>query len=733
MQEATGAHIKMPKTEDTRAPVDEDDDMVDVEVEGNIISHMLARKAISKIASEKGASVTTKLRTIPAEFYPFLAGRAEGLESKHGVQLRVPPYSTWTAQRPPQKPLSGAAPAFVPAAGENHITFGGDRASVQAARQEIEQLAEQLRKYLTVDEISLDRGRHRYIVGDGGITPEAFLAETKCAIILPTDSDEEAITIVGPPDKIEAAMDHAMNLASTINQTSLDISRLHRQAPGGPRIHARNVTQYLRDRNAIEQIEKLHQTHIETHIDADGVSAWQIFSREGKNGLRAQNEITNMVHAYPPSRFATVPVDPFYHAHVQKRMAQKVKEDYGVHVVIPSSSESSAPVLLVFEGADGLSPDYQIPRGQPSADEVKAFQQGLADARAHILDIISKQATISSATTEVPAIFHEKLRKFVKKEQENRAEDQIPVRVWNTGTTVSFKGPTPAVESLVSKVDAFVVEAIEDEKNRGFTLSFDFPQKHASQLIGAKGSMIGELREKFDVDIKVDDGKVEIKGPEAKANAAKAHIVSLGKHWADETTYTLKVEPKFHSELIGAKGAQINKLQTRYKVQIRFPRSGKAAQDDASDAASEAGARKGGRRDQGPDEVVVKGPKKGADEARDEILSLLQYLKDNSFTASVSVQASQLPSLIGQGGSGMDEIRQLSGARVDIPNGRDLNPAQRVEIQLKGTKSQVTQAKKLIEEKRDVFDQTVTKSIEVDKKHHRALIGAGGKKIAPGM
>lgn len=325
--------------------------------------------------------------------------------------------------------------------------------------------------------------------------------------------------------------------------------------------------------------------------------------------------------------------------------------------------------------------------------------------------------------------FHDKLRKFIQKEQQARAADQIPVRVTNSGTTVTLKGPEPAVESLADKVNAFVAEAIEDEKERGFTLSFDFPQKHANQLIGKGGSNIKDLREKFDVEIQLNDGVVELKGPQAKAQAAKTHISTLGRQWADEATYTLKVDPKFHRELIGAGGAQINKLQTRYKVQIHFPRSAKPARDDQSvaDGASDVG-RRGGRRDQEPDEVIVKGPKKGADEARDEILSLLQYLKDNSHTAVVAVQAGQIPSLIGQRGSGMDEIRQVSGARIEIPNARDIkDPSTRVEITIKGTSSQVAQARKLIDGKRDVFDKTVTKTLEVDKKYHRSLIGAGGK------
>jgi predicted PilT family ATPase len=273
-----------------------------------------------------------------------------------------------------------------------------------------------------------------------------------------------------------------------------------------------------------------------------------------------------------------------------------------------------------------------------------------------------------------------------------------------------------------------VDQAIEDEKERGFTLSFDFPKEYAGQLVGRGAGKINELREQFDVEIKVDDGKVELKGPKAKAEAAKSHISSLGRQWADIATYTLKVDPEYHSELIGSKGAVINRLQTRYKVQIHFPRQNSSRDDQSNaDTASDAG-RRGNRPEQQPDQVIVKGPKKGADEARDEILSLLQYLKDNSHEAAVTVKAGQIPQLIGQRGSGMDEIRQSTGAKIDVPNNaKGLSPEEEVIIKIKGTKSQMSQAKKLIEEKRDIYDQTIKKSVSVDKKYHRMLIGSGGK------
>ncbi|KAH8816113.1 putative RNA binding effector protein Scp160 [Xylogone sp. PMI_703] len=732
LQEKTGARIQMPRDE-SPAPADDDDDdaVVDVLIEGNAHAAEMARQEVLKIAGERTATMTTKLRDIPAEFYPFIAGphnaRANALEEAKGVQIRVPQHNTFAA---PQAPSGGQRPTFAPAMGDHHITLAGDRAAVQAARAEIERQVDELRQQLILEQLAINKGRHQFIVGERGIPVNDFFADTGCAIILPTDEDDDMITVVGPADKVQAAAEKAMDLAMGMQSSSIDVARLLRNTRCDTSAHARNLARYLRERKEIERLERQHQAHIVTPIGREGpVAPWELYSRDGKNAIRAQSEITSIFNGLPPSRMSNIPVDPFFHQHLRNDITPRVRKDYGVHVILPDPAEGDAPVLLVFEGPEGLEPEYKVPRGQPTADQVRAFKKGLEDAEKHILEIINAQAEIVSKQIDVPQIFHEKLRKFIKKEQQERAADQIPVRVSSAGTVVTLRGPAPAVEALAEKVEAFVVQAIEDEKERGFTMSFDFPQAHANKLIGKGGSNISELREKFDVEIQVDNGKVELKGPKAKAEAAKAHITSLGKQWADEATYTLLIEPKYHRELIGAGGSQINRLQTRYKVQIHFPRSAKPAADDQSnaDAASESGKK---RREQAPNEVIVKGPKKGADEARDEILSLLQYLKDNSYTDSVTVQQSQIPSLIGQRGSGMDELRQLTGAKIDVPNARDVkDPSGMVEIQLKGTKSQVAQAKKMLEEKKNVFDQIVTKTLEVDKKHHRALIGSGGANL----
>ena len=188
---------------------------------------------------------------------------------------------------------------------------------------------------------------------------------------------------------------------------------------------------------------------------------------------------------------------------------------------------------------------------------------------------------------------------------------------------------------------------------------FDFPSKFNNYLIGKRGAHINELRDRFDVDINTtDDGKVVIKGPKAKADACKAHIISMGKKWEDEATYNLKIEPKFHRDLIGRQGEGVNRLQEKYNVRIQFPRSNNVGDDQSvADTTSEVSSARHSRPNQSPDEVIIRGPRQGAEKARSDLLELYQYYKDNSYTATVSVAQKQIPSLMGRGGTEMDRLR----------------------------------------------------------------------------
>jgi len=397
--------IQLPKVEDGATAGDDDEDgMIDVIVEGNPLSVAYTRDAILKIAGERAANVSTRLKGIPAEFYPFIAGPKNSLvhrlEEDNGVQIRVPPHQAWSV-KPPSAPAQGQRPVFAPAPNDNHIQLAGDRAAVQAARAEIEHRVEELRQQLALEQLSIQRGRHQFIIGDRGIPMDEFFENTGCAIIMPNDEEDDMVTIIGPPNNVQAGLEKAMDLAMNMQCSNIDISRFHRQAPGGAAAHARNVTRYLRQRKEIERLEKLYNVHFNTPFTEEGALPWELYSRDGKNAIRAQSEIKGLVDSHPPARISTVPVDSFFHQYIQNEVQPRVRDDYHVHLVVPETSDSNAPVLLVYEGPS--SPDsYQIPRSQPSPADVKEMQKRLQEARAHIQQIVDQQEEITSTLLEVP-------------------------------------------------------------------------------------------------------------------------------------------------------------------------------------------------------------------------------------------------------------------------------------------------------------------------------------------
>jgi predicted PilT family ATPase len=79
---------------------------------------------------------------------------------------------------------------------------------------------------------------------------------------------------------------------------------------------------------------------------------------------------------------------------------------------------------------------------------------------------------------------------------------------------------------------------------------------------------------------------------------------------ADETSEVLKIPTQYHSSLIGQSGKYVIRLEEKYGVKITFPRE-----------AAENGEGKT-RESLKPDEVLIKGGKKGVAGAKSEIVDV---------------------------------------------------------------------------------------------------------------
>ena len=729
----TGAKINISRQE--AAEILEDDDLdqtVDVTIEGDPFAVQMARQDIEKIVNEHTSSASTRLKHIPPEYYPFLSApgnsRLSALQQGRDLKMQIPQYTTFSQHAPPQMPPNRGPASFAAQTGYP-IQLSGDRQAVAEAKAELDRQVAELQHQLTMEQVEIERNRHQFVVGDLGTSLNDFIAETGCSVILPPDGhDVDELIVVGPPNRIDEAIDKIQDLAMAMSSSTADIVKPHANAPRGGQAHARDVTRYLQQRQAIQQLERTHNVR----IVPDSTGSWQIFAKDGKNALKARSDIMNLVSGHPPTRFSPLEVDPFYHEHLRQNAASQIRSDHGVHVLVPDNDES--PVLLVFEDP-AEADNYELPRKAPNSQDAQEFQRALQEAQQEIMNLIGGQQQIISQNVDAPIKFHDKIRRHVDRQHQSLPQGQIPVQVGYGGPrqapgaqrraqqpTVNLRGPQDNVDALMQSLLAFIEQEKQDELERGFTLSFDFPQKFASHLIGRGGENINRLREEFDVDIQLQDGKCELKGPEAKANAAKKHILDMGKKLEDEATHHLNIPAQFHRDLIGPSGTQVNRLQDRYNVRVNFPRSKAAGNEDGEDAAAPAK-----KSNQGPNEVIVKGPSRGADACRDELLSLLQYVRDNSFTTTVSVAQNQLPSLIGTGGREMEALRLETGAQVDVPNAKEAADSNgRAEIKIKGSKQAVDAAKKMIEERAKVFDDTITKELEVERKFHRTIIGAQG-------
>ena len=406
IQKRTGAKVQLPKTEESMpSTVYEDDDTLttDVAIEGDAVAAEMARREIEAIVTERASTVNLRLKEIPAEYFPFIAGphnsRITALEDGRQIRVLVPHYHTWSDQAPPQPSSVGLTPQFVPSP-RNHIRITGDRFAAQEVRAEIERQVEELRRQITLSQMQIDRGRHQFIL-DNDNSLHDFLQDTGCAVILPpATEDTEMLTITGPPERIELGMDRVMDLASAMQMSRIDIARQHANAPLGSHAHAHALTRYLQQRKAVEKIERQYNARIVMPNGGVGSPDWEVYVKEGKNAMRAKQDILNLISAHPPTRIRHVEMDPFFHQHVHQQSSQRLQDEYGVHLLPPNPIQPSNHLILVYEGPQAAN--AELPRQVPSPQEVSLFSQMLQQAQEHVLSLIAGQHDICTASVAIP-------------------------------------------------------------------------------------------------------------------------------------------------------------------------------------------------------------------------------------------------------------------------------------------------------------------------------------------
>lgn len=132
-----------------------------------------------------------------------------------------------------------------------------------------------------------------------------------------------------------------------------------------------------------------------------------------------------------------------------------------------------------------------------------------------------------------------------------------------------------------------------------------------------------------------------------------------------------------------------------------------------------------------PDEVQIRGGKKGVSLAKNEIQELVEYEKENNNIVVVNVSSRAVPRIVGSKGAKVHEIMQETNTHIDVNDGnrggsKEKDETGTAQITIKGTKKAVAAAKTAVLAISKEVDDETTVVIHIEPKFHRTIIGGGG-------
>lgn len=442
---------------------------------------------------------------------------------------------------------------------DDHITLIGHKDLVAEVREKIETKYKQLRASTTAATIDVPRAQHRFLIGDRGEGIKNLFAETGCAVIVPplrVDAGDR-IQVRAERSKLGVGLVKILERAAEVTLTTVDLLSFTGKDEEGI-LHARNFFRYAKRQNLFARLVPFDTVNLSIPktfaVMADNPS--MMFEIDGKDATQVHN-VENALHALirskPRNRFTTIEVDPCLHGVLIGKKGQGlqfIKEQFDVFCLFQSEEDADPEILLVYEGhADPTS----------SLEAAKEYMQTHA----------STTSDIDEHTLNIPRKYHKiivgpngtTLNALIGDQSDRLSGTRV--HVWVGGKSrdpdkqddvVVVRGPTQEVLRVIKNIQEHVAEAKHTEFITSHVEEFTIPLEYSKNIIGRGGKRIQELRERFGVSIKVDEGKVHVQGVKKNGEEAKKSILQIVAELKDDTIQRLPVKNEHHGHLIGEKG-----------------------------------------------------------------------------------------------------------------------------------------------------------------------------------
>jgi len=494
--------------------------MVEIQIEGVDAAIAKAKEEIAKIVDEKTSRKTEKL-DIPADFHLLIAGpndiNIQEWESDD-LKIRIPNPHAST---------------------DEHIVLTGHRDLVAEAREKIEAKYQQLKSTTAIVTMDVPRSQHRFLIGDRGEGIKSFLAETGCAIVVPPLRVEagDSVAIRSERSKVGLGLDKLFQRASEVTLLTVDFPGITADEE-----HAKNVYRYAKRQNLFSR-----QATEGVNVSIKGpTNPIEIDGKDAAKVQSVQKSLESLLKSLPREKFDTIEIDPCVHGVLigkNGKGVQSIKDQFDVYCIFEGQEDPE--IHLIYEGTDSPA-------------------SALNAAKEHMQQLAATTSDIDERSVPVPRKYHKivvgpngttlnaligdvgnNLRVYVggKSRDPEKQDDVVIVR-----------GPSKDVERIAKNIADHVAEAKHTEFLTSHVEEFSIPVDYSKNIIGKGGKRIQELRDRFGVQIKVDEGKVHIQGVKKNAEEARKSIQQTVSELKDDTIERLPVKNEHHGHLIGEKG-----------------------------------------------------------------------------------------------------------------------------------------------------------------------------------
>ncbi|KAG0006563.1 hypothetical protein BGZ65_006631 [Modicella reniformis] len=711
----------------TEDDLDVEEEMVLIEIEGDVESIAAAKEEIDTIVS-RVCRISYRLTTVPTMYYQFIAGAGKGsiqeIQQETNTWITIPLYHSTQDDDEDED------------AKDTAIVINGDRKSIRRAIELIENKYREVEHTTRTMTINIPKRQHRFLVGTRGVHINEIHAVTGCTIeIPPAESTSDSIVVRGPESKLIPALTLIMEKANSSQIEVVDVTTIHK---GNNKIeHAHHVTKYLSARSKLRRIEQEHDDVQISVPRSEGQTAItiEIVAKTRAEVEAARQKVQQLVKVMTPAVFGVIHVEPLLHRHIVGRKGQninRIRDAHNVEVIVPDANSDSHEIVLVYESEDASD----------LSDSAK-IRAALESVKQEIEKIVNDAIDFTTRVLTVPARLHgniigpkgSTLNAIMGFEPTTSVRLGLP-RAGSADTSLTedsivIKGPKDEVERVAREISALAEETKHQQIMNSYTVTFEIPATASPHVIGKGGANINKLIELFQIKLELNDRagsaddkskkksaketmEVTIQGVKKNVEAAKETIIKMVEQIEDVISVKLDIPVEHHSALIGAKGSYVRRLEEKYGVRIQFPKTTNFEDDEDKSKLNV---------------VMVSGGKKGVQGAKEELLELLAYEKENNITIEMAVDPKLLPHIVGRGGSKISEIQEASETRIDIRRPGDTDERNEIRLVINGSKAGLKQAQKAIQEIIDAQQSQAEELVQIDNKYHKILIGSGGSTL----